>query len=147
MVIIFWQFTMFQEKLSSRFDKRFKTWELRKLGNIKIISKLGKHCLVSSFPSTNFGNNGKKLHKSRYHSYSSLVLFCLIKLIFAKYFVRYCKRKTSEKFFCKNFPSCVLDKMFIASLFHETPTALKNFLLSSRLTTINAEKRTSVYLS
>ena len=54
----------------------------------------------------------------------------MIYLTFDKYFLYCCRTKTFEKFSCGNFLSCVLDKIFTVSLFQETSTALKNFLLS-----------------
>ena len=137
--------------VASRFFKLFKSWELRKIGNVRIISKLrgggAGHCLVSSLPQQILETTVKNQAKADIIAYSSLVYFCLIYLIFAKYFFQCCRRKNFEKFSCKNFLSCALDKMFIMSLFQGTPTALKNFLLCSCLTTRNAEKRTSVYWS
>ena len=54
---------------------------------------------MSSLPSTNCGNNSKKLHKNRYHSlfFSCLILLDLFN--FTEFFVQCCRRKTLEKVF------------------------------------------------
>ena len=137
--------------VASRFFKLFKSWELRKIGNVRIISKLrgggAGHCLVSSLPQQILETTVKNQAKADIIAYSSLVYFCLIYLIFAKYFFQCCRRKNFEKFSFRNFLSCAPDKMFIVFVFHETVTAVKNVLLCSCLTTRNVEKRTSIYFN